>query len=145
MKIYSKIEEDTLLHLVTRLSEVESVEMEYPKLARVDIAPENQFLQVAILRMDTGRTFRPHKHIFKEGPEKVIAQESWVVIKGRVKVFFYDLDDTIIQEEVLEAGDFSMTFRGGHNYEALEDDTQVYEYKTGPYLGVEKDKEFVSN
>ena len=95
--------------------------------------------------MDEGRTFRPHKHISKEGPEKVIAQESWVVIKGRVKVFFYDLDDTIIQEEILEAGDFSMTFRGGHNYEALEDDTQVYEYKTGPYLGVEKDKEFISN
>ena len=27
--------------------------------------------------------------------------------------------------------------------EALEDDTQVYEYKTGPYMGQAKDKEFI--
>jgi hypothetical protein len=38
-----------------------------------------------------------------------------------------------------------MTFRGGHNYLILEDDTIVYEYKTGPYLGQELDKVFLNN
>ena len=27
-----------------------------------------------------------------------------------------------------------MTFRGGHNYEILEKNTIVLEFKTGPYL-----------
>jgi hypothetical protein len=33
-----------------------------------------------------------------------------------------------------------MTFQGGHNYLALEEDTVVYEYKTGPYYGHAMDK-----
>jgi len=40
-------------------------------------------------------------------------------------------------------GDCSITFCGGHNYMCLEDDTLIYEAKTGPYLGVEKDKTFI--
>ena len=32
---------------------------------------------------------------------------------------------------------------GGHNYEILEDDTHVLEYKTGPYFGIEFDKKFI--
>ena len=57
MKIYSKIEPETLLHLVVRLNEVSSAEMKYPEesenpnLARIDIASEDQFLQLALLRM----------------------------------------------------------------------------------------------
>jgi hypothetical protein len=58
-------------------------------------------------------------------------------------VFFYDLDDTIITREILLPGDISMTFKGGHNYRILEDNTLVYEYKTGPYLGIEYDKKFI--
>jgi len=66
-----------------------------------------------------------------------------VIISGKVKAILYDLDDTIISEPVLDTGDVSITLYGGHTYEILEDDTLVYEYKTGPYLGPEKDKEFI--
>ena len=55
----------------------------------------------------------------------------------------YDIDNTIIREEILNAGDCSMTLRGGHNYIALEEDTIVYEYKSGPYYGQVLDKEFI--
>ena len=54
----------------------------------------------------------------------------------------YDTDRTLLKEEVIRKGDCSMTFEGGHTYEILEDDTIVYEYKTGPYMGVENDKFF---
>mgnify|MGYP003346116133 CR=1 FL=1 len=85
-----------------------------------------------------------NKHITKERSYKnQIAQESWVVIQGSVKCFFYDIDDTIIAEPILKAGDVSFTFSGGHNYLILENDTVVYEYKTGPYQGQEKDKVFL--
>mgnify|MGYP003116028770 CR=1 FL=1 len=87
---------------------------------RKDIVPAENFIQCAVLNFDKGKTFRPHKHIRKSRtyPEK-IAQESWVVIKGSVKCIFYDID------------------------EILEDNTIVYEYKTGPYEGQEFDKRFL--
>ena len=94
------------------------------------------------MKMSEGRTFRPHKHIGMDR-KTTITQESWVIINGSVKAILYDLDDTIIAEEILNIGDISITFRGGHNYEILDDDTLVYEYKTGPYKGQKLDKVFI--
>ncbi len=134
-KIYSKVKPEKLLHMIYRLSEIKE---------RTNISPDNEYLQLASLKMKKGTTFKPHKHIIHEKVTD-IAQESWVVIKGSVKCIFYDLDDTIIAEPILYPGDCSLTFRGGHNYLILEDDTIVYEYKTGPYLGQELDKTFIKN
>jgi hypothetical protein len=132
-KIYSKIDCSILLHLIYRLNDFDG---------RQDIAPEREFLQLASLKMHKGTTFKPHKHIeFIKTTN--IAQESWVVIKGAVKCKFYDLNDILLCEPILYPGDCSMTFRGGHNYEILIEDTFVYEYKTGPYLGQESDKVFI--
>lgn len=133
-KIYSKVD-GRLLHMVNRLSEIEG---------RNDVVPADNFIQCATLRMEKGKTFPPHKHIEKGRTyEKQIAQESWVVIKGRVRCKFYDLDDTLIAEPILGIGDASFTLYGGHTYEILEEDTIVYEYKTGPYEGQELDKTFI--
>ena len=88
------------------------------------------------------RIFKAHKHITHEKTTD-IAQESWVVLSGSVRATLYDLDDSIITEETLNAGDLSMTFRGGHNYLATSPNTFVYEFKTGPYLGQELDKTFI--
>ena len=132
-KIYSKVEPGTLLHIIYRFSEVKG---------RTNISPDSEYLQLASIQMKEGQTFKAHKHIIVEKTTD-IAQESWVVVKGKVKCILYDLDDTIIAEPVINAGDLSMTFRGGHNYLSLEEDTIVYEYKTGPYLGQELDKVFL--
>ena len=75
--------------------------------------------------------------------KKYIAQESWVVVKGRVRCHFYDLDDSLIKEVDLEAGDCSITLAGGHTYTGLENDTLVREFKTGPYRGQKLDKQFI--
>jgi len=134
-KLYSRLDKKVLLHMIYRLDDL--------KKGRIDIAPENEFLQVAALKLEKGKTFKPHKHIEKEKITN-IAQESWLVFKGRVKCIFYDLNDEIIEEVILRAGDLSITFKGGHNYVILEEDTVVYEYKTGPHLGIENDKEFIN-
>lgn len=134
-KIYSKVEEGKLLHVINRVYEIEG---------RSEVVPEDNFIQCATLKMDKGTTFRPHKHITKERQyDAQIAQESWVVIKGSVKCIFYDIDDTIIATPILRAGDASFTLYGGHTYEILEEDTIVYEYKTGPYEGQALDKTFL--
>jgi cupin fold WbuC family metalloprotein len=134
-KIYSKVEPNKLLHVINRLEEINN---------RTEVVPEDNFIQCATLKMEKGKTFKPHKHITKERIYKEqIAQESWVVIKGSVKCIFYDIDDTIIATPILNAGDASFTLYGGHTYEILEEDTIVYEYKTGPYEGQALDKTFI--
>jgi hypothetical protein len=133
-KIFSKVDPKVLLHIIHRVSDITAM--------RNDVVPTDQFLQMATLRLPKNHTFKPHKHIILEKTTN-ITQESWVVLRGRVKCIFYDLDDKIIAEPILEVGDCSITLHGGHNYMALDDDTLVYEYKTGPYFGQTLDKTFI--
>tara|TARA_R110002020_G_scaffold154248_2_gene333811 strand:- start:8663 stop:9067 length:405 start_codon:yes stop_codon:yes gene_type:complete len=110
---------------------------------RTDIIDPTNFIQCSFLKMNKGKTFRPHKHIWKEPAfEKMIAQESWVVIRGKVNAHFFDTEMEPLETRVLNAGDVSFTLEGGHTYEILEDNTLVYEYKTGPYEGQTRDKVF---
>jgi len=135
-KIYSKINSDKLLHVIVRKEDI------LP--GRQDIISKEHFIQCSILNMEKDKTFKPHKHIWKERTYNIIAQESWIVIQGSVKCIFYDLDDTIIAEPILKPGDDSFTLEGGHNYFILEENTLVYEYKTGPYEGQALDKIFIN-
>lgn len=138
-RIYSKVQPGLLLHIVRRLSDIVN-----QNDFREDIISAKHFIQCSSLLMQKGKTFLPHKHNINNRtyPEK-IAQESWVVIRGKVKCIFYDTDDTIIAEPVLYPGDASFTLHGGHNYVALAEGTIVYEYKTGPYESREVDKTFI--
>ena len=133
--IYSKIDPTKLLHVIVRKENLTP--------GRVEVINEDQFIQCALLNMEKGKTFKPHKHIWKERTRNVIAQESWIVIQGSVKCIFYDIDDQILATPILYPGDASFTLDGGHNYEILENDTLVYEYKTGPYEGQQLDKQFI--
>ena len=134
-EIYSKSIPNKLLHIVIRKQDLTP--------GRKDVVPEDNFIQCAILNMKKNKTFKPHKHIWKERTRNIIAQESWVVIQGKVKCHFYDVDDTLIEEPILESGDASFTLEGAHTYTILEDNTLVYEYKTGPYEGQILDKKFI--
>ena len=73
-----------------------------------------------------------------------ITQEAWVVFEGCVKGTFYDLDDSVLYETKIKKGDVICLFRGGHSLEVLEEDTIFYEFKTGPYFGVDADKESIN-
>ena len=136
-EIYSVAEPGKLLHIIHRPTTPKGEE------SREDIVPGEHFLQCSALSFNKGKTFNPHKHVWKDIPGTTIAQESWAVISGKVKCYFYDTDDTLLGEWELNAGDISVTLFGGHTYEILEDNTTVYEYKSGPYLGIEKDKVFI--
>lgn len=134
-KFYSKLDKNKLLHVVTRLDDIDG---------RTDLIPPENFIQCATLKLEKGKTFKLHKHIFSEKTYNKIAQESWIVIEGSVRCIFYDIDDTVLTEVDLFPGDASFTLEGGHNYLVLEDDTVVYEYKTGPYEGQINDKVFIN-
>ena len=111
---------------------------------RLEVIPRVNQLQFSPKKLHKGASFRPHYHIPKQVDLKeVIAQEAWAVIKGSIKARYYDTDELPIDSVELHAGDVSVTLSGGHTFEVLEDDTIIYEFKTGPYLGVELDKRFL--
>lgn len=132
-EIQSKIN-NILLHAIYRMEDF--------KQERQDISCPHEFLQVAALKLPLDKTFKPHQHLAGIKETK-ITQEAWVVIRGKVEVYYYDMDGEFLELTRLNAGDVSITFYGGHNYLSLEEDTLVYEFKTGPYLGQEKDKVFI--
>ena len=83
--IYSKLEPNKILHIVHRGNEFNNIKEGHRK----DIVDPEEFIQLSALKMKKGQTFQPHQHIWKDGEKKVIAQESWVVIKGSVKCSFF--------------------------------------------------------
>jgi cupin fold WbuC family metalloprotein len=137
IQYFSKVDPSKLLHVVVRKEDLTP--------GRVEVVPEDNFIQCALLNMEKGKTFKPHRHIFKKRTRNVIAQESWIVIQGSVKCTFYDLDNSVLVEPILNPGDASFTLEGGHTYTILEDNTLVYEYKTGPYEGQALDKIFLND
>lgn len=136
MKIYSE-KTGELLHIVNRKNQISAI--------RKDIVDPNEYIQIASMSLHNGQKFRAHKHLVQPPKPEKVTQESWVVIQGKVKAFLYDEDDNLVVEVVLEAGDCSITLKGGHNYEALEDNTIIYEFKIGPYFGQEIDKVFIDD
>jgi hypothetical protein len=134
IKTFSKINPDKLLHIVYNLNEVED---------RIDLISDENFLQCSVLRKQKGAKFREHKHIYKPIEYKEqIAQESWFVFKGKIKVYHYDIDDSLISTHILSEGDINITLFGGHTFEVIEDNTIVCEQKNGPYFGQALDKNF---
>lgn len=131
--IYSNISPYLLLHIIHRVEDITEL--------REDVVPASEFIQMAAMSLPKGKTFKPHKHKYKT-VGTVLPQESWVIVKGKVKCIFYDIDDTILCEPILNAGDCSITLKGGHNYLMLEPSI-VREFKVGPYFGQEEDKEFI--
>ena len=135
-KIYSKITPNLLLGIITDLTDFDKPRNEL-------IEPDN-FLQGALIRVNAGDSFRPHRHLDKEVTFKTTkAQECWVVVKGTIKCSFYDLDDSLLEQVNIREGGLCINLHGGHTFECLEDFTFVAELKSGPYFGQAKDKIFI--
>lgn len=130
-KFYSKIDPSLLLCQIHRLEDI-------PK-GKQQLSDDKEFLQVGTYAMEPGEHIPAHKHVWKEGG-KTITQESWIVIKGSIKGVFYDIDDSVIGEDILRPGDCFVAYHGGHSLTNLEENTVFYEIKTGPYQGRENDK-----
>ena len=121
-----------LLHVIMRSRTAQPVE-------RLDVCDESEFLQVARIHPPRGKQYPAHKHI-RNVREVSLTQECWIVMRGSVRARYYDTDGLKLRDHLLTAGDVSITFRGGHAYEILEEDTVIIEVKNGPYVGRDADK-----
>lgn len=134
-KIFSKIKKKKLLHLTFSPTK---------KNQRINISPEEEFMQLCYLNLNKKNKFLPHKHFWKpNNKKKIIVQESWLLIKGSAKVLFYDLDDKFLTSKILKPGEVSITFAGGHKLDILKNNTIIYEHKNGPYEGQKKDLKYL--
>jgi mannose-6-phosphate isomerase-like protein (cupin superfamily) len=133
-RIWSKAEPGKLLHLIHRKED-------FGKEERARLSPSAETLMCAAISMDCGKAFQPHRHL-PQDRQTDHTQEIWIVIRGMVTVAYYDTDDSYLCSRDLHDGDCTITLAGGHGYQAGEE-TLVYEIKTGPYHGRDRDKVYV--
>jgi hypothetical protein len=58
--------------------------------------------------------------------------------------YIFDLNQKIIKKTILKKGDCLILFRGGHGFKNLNKNSMLYEIKSGPYFGKEKDSREIS-
>jgi len=134
-KYYSSVD-GTLNHIICTLSDLAEISSN-----RLNLCPDESFLQLGLIKSGP-RSYAPHFHLDHQTPRQIIrAQESWVVMRGSVEVTLYDTDDKVQAIRTLNQGDITLTLYGGHGYKILEESTLVYEFKSGPYEGIEIDKQ----
>jgi len=98
------------------------------------------FVQVGLWHYPGGKRLAPHRH--KEAPRTARRTQEVVYVKrGALRVRIYTETRKPVADVVLRAGDACVLLAGGHDYEILEDGTQVLEVKNGPFPGVDADKE----
>ncbi|MBI4707930.1 MAG: cupin fold metalloprotein, WbuC family [Candidatus Omnitrophica bacterium] len=96
--------------------------------------------QVGLLCHKKGAEVKPHVH--KIVHRKVaITQEVLHVKKGKIAVYLYDENRTLVATRILKSGDTILLANAGHGIRVLEDSLML-EVKQGPYAGVD-DKEYI--
>ena len=135
-KIFSEVDSKKLLHVVFKKEDF--IE------PRINLSPDEEYLQACCIVFPQGKEVSAHKHLESNKISK-ITQETIIVIDGELETSYYDLNDKLIKKIVLKQGDCSITFRGGHSFLSLKENTKFYEIKNGPYFGKEKDKAYIEN
>ncbi len=93
--------------------------------------------QLGYMNRPTGYVIPPHTHNPVQR-EVHYTKEVLFIKSGKVRVDFYDEDQTYLESRVLHASDVILLAFGGHGFEMLEP-TEIIEVKQGPYVG-EMDK-----
>tara|TARA_B100000902_G_C27315801_1_gene921216 strand:- start:133 stop:534 length:402 start_codon:yes stop_codon:yes gene_type:complete len=130
--IFSK-RDNILLHCIHFKNDFES---------RINITEESEPLQISSMTLNKNNSFKPHYHK-KSKKNNNSTQECWIIIEGKIEATYYDIDNTIIETCILNAGDCSITLCGAHVLKPLTDETKLYEIKNGPYLGRDNEIEYI--
>jgi hypothetical protein len=99
--------------------------------------PNEYSQQLAYMNRPQGYVIQPHVH--NSIPRQVYFTKEVLFIKsGRVRVDFYDEEQSYLESRILNPGDVILLAFGGHGFEMLEN-SEIIEVKQGPYAG-EADK-----
>ena len=93
--------------------------------------------QLGYMHRAKGYVIAPHVHNLV--PRTVeLTQEVLIIQKGKVRVDYYDNEQSYLESRVAYEGDILFLGYGGHGFKMLED-SEIVEVKQGPYCGT-KDK-----
>lgn len=95
--------------------------------------PNDFSQQLAYMRHPAGKHIAPHVH----NPVTRSVDYTLEVLfikRGKLRVDFYDNEQTYLESKVIEAGDVILLATGGHGFEVLEE-LEMIEVKQGPYAG----------
>ena len=99
--------------------------------------PNDFSQQLAYMKHPKGKRIDAHTH--NVVPREVsYTKEVLVIRKGKLRVDFYEDDQTYIESHIVNQGDIILLAFGGHGFECLEE-VEMVEIKQGPYLS-EQDK-----
>ena len=104
--------------------------------------PKEITQQVGILNHKKGHKISPHIH-FKNLRKIVYTTEVLVILKGKVRVDFFDKHKKYLFSKILNKNDIIIFVDGGHGFEILQN-AKIIEVKQGPYNDV-KDKVIFSS
>jgi len=95
--------------------------------------PDDLSQQLAYMRHPVGKKIDPHVH--NPVPREVhYTQEVLFIREGKLRVDFYDDQQSYLESRILEGGDTILLATGGHGFEVLEN-LEMVEVKQGPYAG----------
>jgi len=99
--------------------------------------PDDFTQQLGYMNRPKDYEIQPHVHnpVLREVS---FTKEVLIIRKGKVRVDFYNDEQTYLESRVLNKGDIVLLAFGGHGFKMLED-SEIVEVKQGPYAG-EADK-----
>ena len=109
------------------------VSREFDKPGIHFFTPNDLSQQLAYMRHPAGKIIDPHVHN-PVNRSVQYTQEVLFIRRGRLRVDFYNNDQTYIESRILQAGDVILLATGGHGFEVLEE-IEMIEVKQGPYAG----------
>lgn len=95
--------------------------------------PSEYSQQLAYMHYGAGKEIAPHFHL-PVLRQITLTQEVLIIRKGKVRVDFYDGNQSYVHSRILRTGDVLLLVSGGHGFEVLEE-LEMIEVKQGPYAG----------
>src|SRR5262245_28947535 len=109
------------------------VRADYSKPGISFFTPQELSQQLAYMRHPAGKIIDAHFH--NPVPRTVAyTQETLFIRRGRLRVDFFDNQQSYLESRELKAGDVILLIKGGHGFEVLEE-LEMIEVKQGPYAG----------
>ena len=122
-KIFSKIENDNLLHVVSLLKDKEDLNQH--------ISDPVENIQSCKMIFPKNHIIKRHKHIKKDIKNiKKFFQESLLIIRGSINLDLYDIDNSIIESIYLSEGDLYILYRGSYKFSSKKKNTLLYRIKS---------------
>ena len=105
-----------------------------------ELAAHDQRQQLGVMCHPAGKLIGAHVH---RPVARTVAytQETLFIRRGRLRVDFFDEDQTYLESRELKGGDVILLIKGGHGFLVLED-LEMIEVKQGPYAGDEDKTRF---